>query len=233
MSKGLLIIVFVKAPRPGLVKTRMARVAGDTAACLAYRTLAGCLFRNLQGLKHLEICHSPDSPEAAREVDPWRQPGWTLSSQGEGGLGERMARAIRRGLDRGHPAVAIIGSDCPWIQPGDLEAASSALLQGGTDVVLGPAEDGGYWLIGARGDFPELFEGIAWSTDTVLEQTLDRASRSRRSVHQLRLLSDVDTWEDWLRFAGAQNESVRHTSQPAGPNANSGFPTCIETNPPA
>lgn len=187
------LMIFVKAPRPGLVKTRLAKALGAETACQAYRQLVGTLVGNLACLPTVALWFSPD--DARDEVSGWTREGWTLHPQGEGDLGRRLARAFEDGFARGARRVLIIGSDCPEVMPADVAEAFAALQA--HDVVLGPARDGGYWLIGLRAVQPELFLEIAWSTAKVLDQTLDRARSRGLSVRLLRTLADVDTEEDW------------------------------------
>jgi glycosyltransferase A (GT-A) superfamily protein (DUF2064 family) len=97
----------------------------------------------------------------------------------------------------------VIGSDCPAITAEDIRKAWQSLSS--HDVVLGPAADGGYWLIGLAGLHPELFENISWSTPGVLRETLDRIRQSRLSVQLLHELRDVDTEKDWRGFVAARN----------------------------
>ena len=97
-----------------------------------------------------------------------------------------------------HHRVVIIGSDCPEVTTGDIRAAWRELRT--HDVVLGPATDGGYWLIGLRQTRPELFAGIAWSSETVLAETLRRAKSAGLHIQLLRILADVDTAEDWEAY---------------------------------
>ena len=99
-----------------------------------------------------------------------------------------------------------IGSDCPDVTVADVEAAWEALQS--HDVVLGPARDGGYWLIGLKEPRPSLFDGIAWGTDAVFAQTFDRCRAAGLVVHQLRQLDDIDTEEDWRRFLERAGERV-------------------------
>ena len=186
------IIIFVKAPRPGFVKTRLADVIGTRNACDAYCGLVNTLLGNLTDLPHAELRFTPDDAEA--EISQWLYEGWTAVPQGGGDLGERMQRAI---TEAQCPAI-LIGSDCPNIKQTDITAAHIAL--GKHDVVLGPAVDGGYWLIGLQVPCPALFDGIQWSTDNVLKKTLARSEKAGLSVHLLRELADVDTVEDWAAF---------------------------------
>jgi rSAM/selenodomain-associated transferase 1 len=191
-----LLIVFVKAPRPGKVKTRIAEVIGPQPACDAYLALVEILIGNLRTLPNVQVRYSPD--DALLEIPRWVQPTWTTAAQGEGDLGERLKAAFRDGFKTGAERVVIIGSDAPEITHDDIEAAWRAL--GENDLVLGPAEDGGYWLIGLRAERPELFERIAWSTATVFEETVARSKATGLKTHLLRRLADIDTIEDLRRF---------------------------------
>ena len=134
------IIVFVKAPRPGFVKTRLASTIGGEVACGAYRRLAETVLTRLSPLPRVEIRFTPD--DAEDEINNWLRKGWVATPQGGGDLGERMHRAF---MEAGGPAI-IIGSDCPYLELNDIELATKELQA--HDMVLGPAADGGYWLIG-------------------------------------------------------------------------------------
>jgi rSAM/selenodomain-associated transferase 1 len=186
------VIIFVKAPRLGFVKTRLAAAIGDEDACDAYRQLTETVLTKLAPLPHVELRFTPDDAEA--EISPWLREHWTAQPQGEGNLGQRMHRAF---TEANGPAI-IIGSDCPYLDATDLQSASDALAQ--HDLVLGPATDGGYWLIGLNAHCPVLFEGIEWSTGEVLQITVEKASESGLSVQSLRELVDVDTVENWERW---------------------------------
>jgi rSAM/selenodomain-associated transferase 1 len=197
------VIVFLKAPRPGLVKTRLSATMGAEAACTAYRQLVGTVLDHVSGLPAVTLCYSPD--DAAREIEPWLRGGWSLQSQGEGDLGQRMSRAFSRAFQNGARRVVIIGSDCPTMAVQDIEDAWTALET--NHLVLGPATDGGYWLMGLHQAEPILFEGISWSTESVFQETLSRAKAGGLHVKLLRTLSDIDTEADWktyLRAKGAQ-----------------------------
>lgn len=183
------IIIFVKAPRPGFVKTRLAAAIGNEAACDAYRQLAETVLANLAPLAHAELRFTPD--DAENEITPWLSDDWTARPQGNGDLGKRMHRAFS---EANGPAI-IIGSDCPEVKISDLQAAAEALQT--QDAVLGPAKDGGYWLIGLNAPCPALFDGIEWSTKTVLQTTLAKADKAGLTVKLLRELADVDDWESF------------------------------------
>lgn len=193
-------LLFLRAPRLGTVKTRLARDLGDEPALVAYRFLLDHLHHQLRTVPGIQLRVTPD--DASLEVESWRHPEWTVAPQGPGDLGERLARAVQAHLDQGAPGVVIIGSDCPRVQPADLEEAHRQLRQ--HDVVLGPATDGGYWLIGVRRPAPILFEAMPWGTDAVYAETLRSAHEAGLTVATLRTLSDIDTAEDWAEWRDAR-----------------------------
>ena len=194
-----LLIVFVKAPRPGEVKTRLAADIGPEAACGAYHSMVRHLWRHIGGVRPVQLRFAPD--DASAELDPWLQPGWGMRPQGPGNLGQRLSTAFAEAFREGFTKVAVIGSDCPEVTRDDIENAWDRLDH--HDLVVGPASDGGYWLLGLDRHHPELFQGIAWSTDKVLTQTLARAESLRLKTCCLRTLTDVDSAEDWKRFLAA------------------------------
>lgn len=190
------LIIFVKAPRPRGVKTRLAESLGNDEACAAYKILVERLIQNLRSLSQVELRFAPD--DAIEEIRPWLQNGWQLRPQGQGDLGAKLKRAIQENFEAGAKRVVVIGSDCPEIVVADIEAAEFALAA--NDVVIGPATDGGYWLVGLRGPEPGLFENIPWSTEDVFATTLSRVRERGLSYQLLRELDDVDRPEDWERF---------------------------------
>ena len=126
------IIIFVKAPRPGFVKTRLAVSVGNKAACDAYRHLTETVLGKLSSLAHLEIRFTPDN--AKDEVKDWLRNNWVAKPQGGGDLGQRMHRAFK---DAGGPVI-IVGSDCPYLELTDLQAANKALQS--HRAVVGPED---------------------------------------------------------------------------------------------
>ena len=196
------LMVFIKAPRPGFVKTRLAESLGAVEACVAYRRLVEQLLGRLRGLAGVELRFAPDDAEA--EVRPWLNEGWSSSRQGEGDLGRRLTRAFDEAFSGSNGPVVVIGSDCPEVTAADIHSAWDAL--GTHDVVVGPATDGGYWLVGLRAPQADLFNGISWSTAQVCAETIHRAARAGLSVFQLRTLSDVDTLEDWQKYLARERE---------------------------
>lgn len=194
------LIVFVRAPQEGVVKTRLAASLGTSAALEIYRRLMTTLCNNLDALPpgSVEFRHTPD--DGGLLLSPWMRRGWTRQPQGTGTLGERLERATVEAFSSGVQRLVIIGSDCPELTASDIHSAWEALHS--HDVVLGPAEDGGYWAIGLRAPTSEVFHDIPWSTASVMEKTLEQCRAQKLSTRTLRRLRDVDTqadWEAWIR----------------------------------
>ncbi len=185
--------MFLKAPRPGFVKSRIAADLDSESAVAIYQVLVGMTLSHLPAMKDVELRFTPD--DAAAELGSWRRPGWSLRPQGDGDLGERLLRAVEEAFSEGAPGVVVLGGDCPEFVAKDIEDALESLA--GHDVVIGPAVDGGYWLLGLRRSCPELFRGIPWGTDQVFEETRKKALAAGLSVAELRRLRDIDLLEDW------------------------------------
>jgi len=198
------LVVFLKEPRPGAVKTRLAASIGPQAAAELYRALAEAVLEATTPVAgEYERLVFFDPPEARSALREWL-PGVSLRAQAGGELSARLADAFARAFGRGATRVAIVGSDAPALTRETVLQALDGLTL--ADVVLGPAEDGGYYLIALRAPHPELVGGIDWSTPAVLQQTLERAAAAGLLVRQLERLRDVDTLEDlrgeWPRLEG-------------------------------
>ena len=189
-------MIFVKAPRAGFVKTRLAQTVGAETALETYLGLVEVLVTNLADLPSVDLHFAP--ADAWGEIEPWLADQWTSSPQCDGDLGARLIHAFESAFSKRAKRVVVIGSDCPYATTEDIRDAFHQLAE--NDVVLGPAVDGGYWLVGLRSPAPELFRDINWSTETVLEDTLAKAKARELNVAQLRELSDVDTIADLMRF---------------------------------
>ncbi|MEO6986119.1 MAG: TIGR04282 family arsenosugar biosynthesis glycosyltransferase [Paralcaligenes sp.] len=192
------IVIFAKAPVAGLVKTRLipalgAQAAADLARLMLLRTLEKALAVNAGPV---ELCVSPSQKEAVWQSIPVPATvAW--SSQGEGVLGVRMARATRRITDAGE-SILLIGTDCPELSTTHLRCAVTSLQQ--HDAVLAPTFDGGYALLGLNQFDASVFEDIAWGTDTVLSETQLRLAQLKWLTHYLPTMHDIDEPEDlhWL-----------------------------------
>jgi rSAM/selenodomain-associated transferase 1 len=201
-------MVFAKAPMPGRVKTRLVPALGEGAAAELHRQLAErTLFTALAaGLGPVELWCAPGTDDAFFAACA-RQYGISLRAQGEGDLGMRMMRALEHALAGGSPGL-LVGSDCPVLTAEYLREAAAGLA-GGNDAVFGPAEDGGYVLIGlARKPSAQLFEDIAWGTATVMQETRARLARLNWRWRELATLWDVDRPEDLLRLRQLRGECI-------------------------
>jgi len=190
------LVVLLKTPRTGSVKTRLAEGIGPEAACAVYQQLVATLLANLAPLPNVELCFTP--ADASAEVVPWLRAGWSSQPQVAGDLGARLHAVFLRHFQAGADRVVVIGADSPEVMPADVASAWQALAE--HDVVLGPAVDGGYWLVGLRTPREQLFTAMPWSTDAVLAETQRRARASGLRVALLRELTDVDTVADWERW---------------------------------
>ena len=192
------IQVFCKAPIPGLVKTRLAKSVGEERALQIYQELVRRTREALHPFGNVSWIYTPNNDESFASVKDWMdRPEWLMRPQSEGDLGDRLLAGFGSALAKMRGVVAI-GTDCPWINSNDIQTAIQSLESGGTDqLVLGPATDGGYWLIGMNQLHPELFQNIPWSADNTLEVTIQRARELGLQIELLRELSDVDNENDW------------------------------------
>jgi rSAM/selenodomain-associated transferase 1 len=204
MTGRCALIVFAKAPLPGFAKTRLATVLGPVhAARLAARLLEHAVDEAIAAdIGPVELCCTPDTAHPAFARLAARHP-IALATQDSGDLGARMRNAVER-VQRRHAKVVLIGTDAPALDADYLRGAARALAD--HDVVLGPAADGGYTLVGLACAPGRLFDGMAWSTDRVLAQTRQRIAELGLRHRELQMLSDVDepidlaqVPEQWLR----------------------------------
>lgn len=200
------LVVFAKAPQAGVAKTRLVPALGaQGAASLARRMLAHTLAQALAaGAQAVELCMSPAQSDPAWQGVALPQ-AVERSEQGEGDLGERMARAMDRALARKQGPVLLIGSDCPALSAAHLAEARRKLEH--HDAVLVPVADGGYVLIGLRAPSPGLFTGMAWSTPAVAFETLRRMASLGLRVWQGPLLHDIDEPADLIHLPTAFRRS--------------------------
>jgi uncharacterized protein len=182
------LALFVKAPRAGEVKTRLVPTLGAEQACALHRAFAEDAMALTSDLGAARVLATND-PGDPFIVDLARRAAVPIRAQHPGDLGERMADAIAA-LAPGHRGVVILGVDCPTVPPSYLREALSRAAAG---IVLGPATDGGYYLIGASRAVPYLFHGLRWGGPTVLRDTLERAADASDTLHLLPFWYDVDT----------------------------------------
>ena len=187
------VLVFAKAPRPGEVKTRLATDLGDAAATRLYRTMGRTVVDGLRGgAFRIHVCFSPG--DARGEMEAWLGTDeLEFQPQVSGDLGQRMEMAAEEAF-RTTSRVCMVGTDTPDLDRRVVEEALAKLEE--ADMVVGPARDGGYYLLALNRLEPSLFRDVPWSTAQVLETTLARANTAGLTVHTLAMRVDVDRITD-------------------------------------
>lgn len=188
------LIIFVRNPEKGKVKTRLARALGADKALTIYKALLDKTRIAAEGVDALRLLFYSVK---VREKDNWPNQKFTKLQQHGENLGERMANAFETGLQRAH-SVIIVGSDIAQINTAIIEDAFRLLSE--KDYVLGPAMDGGYYLLGMKKSSPHLFQDMPWSTGQVAKITQDRILSRGNSLGFAPTLSDIDYAKDWERY---------------------------------
>ena len=189
------LLIFARVPALGRVKSRLAAGVGQPAALAVYHellTITRTAAEEAEVPTTVWLADAAGPALTAAETREWAE--MTTRCQESGDLGERMTVAFAAAFAAGASRVAIIGTDCPGLRADHLTQAFALLAE--HDVVLGPATDGGYYLLGLRQPQPELFLNKEWSTDSVLDDTIADAQRLGRRVALLPELRDVDTADD-------------------------------------
>lgn len=187
------LIIFTKNPVHGQVKTRLAAAIGKDMALSIYRRML--LYTNTI-TSDLPVSKLLYYSDAIATQDHWSDQIYSKKLQRGAGLGQRMENAFHDTFELNYQRVVIIGTDCPGLTPGIITTAFYNL--GNSDVVIGPAKDGGYYLLGMNKMHGELFRGIKWSSETVLQETLSACVNLNLRTYLLEELSDIDTEEDLL-----------------------------------
>jgi uncharacterized protein len=194
MSKEALLI-FTKNPEAGKVKTRLAATLGDEAALSIYRQL---LLHTVSATEYLPVDKFVFYSNHIGQKDYWSDKNYYKLLQEGNDLGERMKNAFVAAFQKGYNKVVIIGTDCPDLNASVIMNAYVYLED--HDIVIGPAIDGGYYLLGMKKLYPRLFEKIDWSTGKVLAQTLKICESSNLSTFLLPELSDIDDENDLKKY---------------------------------
>ena len=196
ISKCKHLIVFVKNAELGKVKTRLAATVGNEKALDVYRQLLQMTASTASQVSaQCHVFYSEGLPQAS---DVWSAVKHHVHVQADGDLGVRMWEAFRLvfSKNKGEQKVIIIGSDSPELHVSLLEQAFR--LFDSADYVLGPTFDGGYYLLGMKSPSPAVFEDMAWSTDTVCEESQKRIFKQGKSLAMLSKLNDVDNEADFM-----------------------------------
>ena len=194
------LIIFVKCPDPGRVKTRLAADTGDTRAAGLYRLFVEALIIRTQSGEYCRAVYF--TPEGRlQDIRDWLGSSIDLYPQQGASLGERISSAFHDAFESGARKVVVIGSDSPLLGAGTINTAFSGLET--HDCVIGPCTDGGYYLVGLASFRPELFRGIDWSTDRVFAQSMEAVRAARLSCKVLEEHFDVDDAAGLQRLRGA------------------------------
>jgi len=194
MSKSSAIVVLAKNPQIGKVKTRLAKTMGNEAALAVYKELYQGTLQLVDAFSEAKpyIYQSPEIDESLLSSNRA-----SLCLQSDGDLGDRMRHALRETLSH-HSKVALIGADCPGLTADILHRALQRLDK--VDLVLGPTEDGGFYLLACKKNYENLFLNRSWSHDRVFAETIDIAARLHLDLYLLPELYDIDFESDWKRW---------------------------------
>ena len=189
MNSKNLLIIFTKNPELGKCKTRLAKSIGDTAALEVYKKLLQHTAKVTQDLSADKVVFNNTEPI---DQDDFSSTHFSKKNQRGDDLGEKMSNAFQGGFQNNYEKVVIIGSDLYDLQTRDIDEAFLQLTH--NDYVIGPAKDGGYYLLGMKKFTPEVFQEINWSTATVLKETLHILKNKK--VALLTQKNDIDTIDD-------------------------------------
>ena len=182
------LIIFVRNPELGKVKTRLAAQIGNEKALDIYMKL----------LQHTrQVAFKADCDKYVFATEPLQDDTWkdfNVEQQADGDLGEKMSHAFKTIYEKGYEKVSIIGSDCPDLSSKIIKEAFEKLDE--KDIVIGPAKDGGYYLLGLKKLYPEIFREKNWSTGSVFNETVESLNHLKLSFHQLVTLTDLDEEKD-------------------------------------
>lgn len=197
------LIIFVKNPIEGNVKTRIAKTVGHTKATEIYRELLDYTRSVTETLPVGGYTKTVYYGDFINENDLWN--GWFKALQPDGDLGTRMKQAFREQFEKGSERVVIIGSDCLELRSQHLEEAFQSLQT--NDVVIGPSTDGGYYLLGMSRLHEVLFDEMPWSQPILMEKTTAALQSKKLTCHLLPPLTDIDEWDDYVATKDATSRS--------------------------
>ncbi|HLC18563.1 MAG TPA: TIGR04282 family arsenosugar biosynthesis glycosyltransferase [Thermodesulfobacteriota bacterium] len=211
MNKRHAVAVMVKVPEPGYVKTRLVPALTEVEAAGLYECFLKDIFGKLSMLEHVDLFAAYTPRGHKKRIAGLLPDGVGLMPQKGNSLGDRMYNVFRRLLVKGYKRVLVLGSDSPDLPLGYVEDAFRCLGEKGSEMVLGPALDGGYYLVAMDILTRIPFTGISWSTDRVLKETLKRARQGNINARLIEPWHDIDTPGDIDKLRGneAAPESAR------------------------
>jgi len=193
-----LLIIFAKVPGLGLAKSRIAATTGKEKAACIYRELLSITASLAPPFPHVISFAGAPTAGPLKSLFPHAL---SFDPQPDAGLGERLHDAFSRYFSRGYRSICAIGTDCPAISSCDITKAFTE-LEKGTHAVLGPASDGGYYLIGLDQNALSVFQATQWSQAGLLKETMSILQKEKQSFYLLRELSDIDTYNDYRIWKG-------------------------------
>ena len=194
MNVNNAVLVFVKYHKPGRVKTRLKPELSDEECVTLYNAMVNDLVKNIRDQEDFDVIFFFTPTNSKRDFQNWLGEGLQLIPQAQGDLGHKMNEALRWALQNNYEKTVLIGADIPTIEQSLLSKAFSELDH--SAIVLGPSDDGGYYLIGTKKPQPKIFDGVNWSTELVLSETLEKISQNNLTVSMLSERSDIDTYSD-------------------------------------
>lgn len=198
-KKNRCVLVFVRAPEKGKVKTRLSRNLNNEIVLHLYKSFAEDVIETVRrGEYNTIICYHPS--DAASKITDWLGSAYDIWPQNGKNLGERMAEAFTRAFSAGLKKAILVGTDCPDLEERIIHEAFDALNK--NSAVVGPAIDGGYYLIGFNSDSfdTDIFKNMPWGSGHVFQMTVSRLKKKGVTVHLLPQLRDIDTYEDLVAF---------------------------------
>lgn len=204
-SKDRVVLLFARAPEEGKVKTRMEQILGSKAALELYLAFLRDINTTLSAFPFIVFYTPAEKKIFIKKLFPEARE-W-IAQKGED-LGQRMKQAFTEVFARGYQKCLLVGSDIPHL-PENLISRAFAALEN-YDGVIGPAQDGGYYLIGFTGKsfLPGVFEGISWSSEKVFQQTTGRFSEQEKTLFCLSPLQDLDTMEDLMELMDSSHHQT-------------------------
>ncbi len=194
MNSENLLLIFIKNPIPGKVKTRLAKDLGEEKAVKYYKKLLKITRKESEKTDAVKwLCYG----DFINENDNWTREVFVKKQQFGNNLGDRMSSFFKEGFESGFKRIVIIGSDCPDLVSSDLDQAFKILAK--ADAVIGPANDGGYYLLGLSKNV-NLFQDKEWSTESVFKDTLEDFKKENLTFEILAEKIDLDTVEDLKNF---------------------------------
>lgn len=202
------LLIFARLPRPGEVKTRLAKAIGDECASEIFRICAEHLFQEALKLQKIDVYMFYADQDDAEGIKQWVPEQFAVLQQAGSDLGERMKNAFSYAFEHGASRCIIVGTDVPDVSAELLRHAFQALRE--HDIVLGPSYDGGYYLLGMCALCEDLFKDVPWSTEHVLPITRTVIERFGLTHHILPTLIDVDTEDDLLQWVSVPTTDRNH-----------------------